>query len=164
MTHFRIGASHVSIANAGAHTLTVYENGAVIKQFPMSAGRDKYPTMSGTHLVLGKAAKVVMDSRTNGIPLESPDGYLETVLWDTQISSTGEYVHAAPWSVASQGNANVSHGCTGMSTANADWLYHRTLIGDVVEYVGTDRGIEPGNGYSDWNLSWAEWQKGSALA
>ena len=51
-----------------------------------------------------------------------------------------------------------------MSTANADWLYHMTQIGDVVEYVGTDRGIEPGNGYSDWNLSWAEWQEGSALS
>ena len=29
-----------------------------------------------------------MDSRTNGIPLDSPDGYYEHVFWDTQISST----------------------------------------------------------------------------
>ena len=38
-------------------------------------------------------------------------------------TNSGEFLHAAPWSVGSQGNANVSHGCTGMSTANAQWLY-----------------------------------------
>ena len=36
-----------------------------------------------------------------------------------------------------------------------------TLFG---KYVGTDRTIEPGNGWSDWNLTWAEYQQGSALA
>ena len=56
-----------------------------------------------------------------------------------RVTYSGEFIHAAPWSVGSQGYANVSHGCTGMSTANADWLYHMTVRGDVVEYVGTDR-------------------------
>ena len=56
-----------------------------------------------------------------------------------RVTYSGEFIHAAPWSVGSQGNANVSHGCTGMSTANADWLYHMTMRGDVVEYTGTDR-------------------------
>ncbi|MDX2916019.1 L,D-transpeptidase, partial [Streptomyces griseiscabiei] len=31
--------------------------------------------------------------------------------------------HAAPWSTGSQGYANVSHGCTGMSMGNAAWFY-----------------------------------------
>jgi hypothetical protein len=39
-----------------------------------------------------------------------------------RMSNSGEFIHAAPWSVASQGVANVSHGCGGMSTANARWL------------------------------------------
>ncbi len=36
-----------------------------------------------------------------------------------RLTYSGEFIHAAPWSVGSQGSANVSHGCTGMSTANA---------------------------------------------
>jgi lipoprotein-anchoring transpeptidase ErfK/SrfK len=161
--HFRIGDSHVSIANAGAHTLTVYENGAVVKSFPMSAGRDKYPTMSGKHIVLGKSAKVVMDSRTNGIPLSSPDGYLETVLWDTQISSTGEYVHAAPWSVDDQGSANVSHGCINLSTDNAEWFYNWSQRGDVVEVIGTSRPPNDDIAMVDWKVPYEQWLLGSAV-
>jgi lipoprotein-anchoring transpeptidase ErfK/SrfK len=143
--------------------LTVTENGAVIKTFPMSSGKDEFPTMSGKHLVLGKSPKVVMDSRTNGIPLDSPDGYLEDVFWDTQISSTGEYVHAAPWSVNSQGRRNVSHGCINISTANAEWFFNWSQRGDVVEVTGTPR--PPNNDISvvDWKLGYDEWRQGSAL-
>ena len=50
-----------------------------------------------------------------------------------------------------------------MSTGDAAWLFHRTLIGDPVITTGTGRGTEHGNGYSDWNLSYAQYQKGSAL-
>jgi lipoprotein-anchoring transpeptidase ErfK/SrfK len=161
--HFRIGASHVSIANAASHVLTVYENGAVIKTFPMSAGRPQYPTMSGKHLVLGKSAKVIMDSRTNGIPLTSPDGYLETVLWDVQISSTGEYLHAAPWSVDSQGSNNVSHGCINLSVANAQWFYNWSQRGDVVEVTGTPRPPNEDIAMVDWKVPYDQWMQGSAL-
>ena len=56
-----------------------------------------------------------------------------------RVTYSGEFLHAAPWSVGSQGYANVSHGCTGMSTANAAWLYNISKRGDVVEYTGTDR-------------------------
>ena len=66
-----------------------------------------------------------------------------------RLTWSGEFLHAAPWSVRHQGHENVSHGCTGMSTANADWLYHMTYRGDVVQYTGTDRPMEPGNGYGD---------------
>ncbi len=161
--HFRIGDAQVSIANAASHTLTVYQNGSVVKTFPMSAGRATYPTMSGRHLVLGKSAKVIMDSRTNGIPLESPDGYLETVLWDTQISSTGEYVHAAPWSVDSQGNDNVSHGCINLGEANAEWFFNFSQRGDIVEVTGTPRPPNDDIAMVDWKVPYEQWEQGSAL-
>src|SRR3546814_2744576 len=83
-------------------------------------------------------------------------------LWAMRLTYSGEFIHAAPWSVGSQGSANVSHGCTGMSTENAGWLYDMTLRGDVVEYVGTDRPMEPYNGYGDWNIPWSEYAAGSA--
>jgi lipoprotein-anchoring transpeptidase ErfK/SrfK len=161
--HFSIGDSHVSIANAASHTLSVYENGALVKSFPLSAGRDKYPTMSGKHIVLSKAADVIMDSATNGIPRNSPDGYYEHVAWDTQISSTGEYVHAAPWSVSDQGNSNVSHGCINISTANAQWFYNWSQRGDVVEVTGTSRPPDDDIAMIDWKLPFSQWQTGSAL-
>lgn len=78
---------------------------------------------------------------------------------------SGEYVHAAPWSTGSQGNANVSHGCTGMSTGNAEWFFDTVREGDIVRVVGSEgEDMDPfGNGFGDWNLSWEKWQKGSAL-
>jgi hypothetical protein len=72
-------------------------------------------------------------------------------------------VHAAPWSVASQGRENVSHGCVGMSMSNGIWLFNRSLVGDVVQVVGSPRPLEPGNGYTDWNVPWSTWKAGSAL-
>jgi hypothetical protein len=89
---------------------------------------------------------------------------MKDVQWAMRMTFSGEFLHAAPWSVASQGHANVSHGCTGMSTANADWLYHMTRVGDVVEESGTNRPQEVTNGYGDWNLSYQDYKKGSALA
>jgi lipoprotein-anchoring transpeptidase ErfK/SrfK len=76
------------------------ENGAT---YPISGGRPEYPTMDGIHIVLDRESVVQMDSATVGIPVDSPNGYDETVYDDVHISDSGEYVHAAPWSVADQG-------------------------------------------------------------
>ena len=81
-----------------------------------------------------------------------------------RLTYSGEFIHAAPWSVGSQGSANVSHGCTGLSTADAGWLYAMTRRGDVVEYTGTDRWMTLTNGYGDWNASYADYKAGSALS
>ena len=77
----------------------------VLRTIPISAGRPKYPTMNGIHFVWGKTKNLIMDSATVGIPRNSPDGYYEKVYWDVRISYGGAFVHAAPWSVASQGEA-----------------------------------------------------------
>ena len=59
-----------------------------------------------------------MNSETIGIDPNSPDGYnIDDVEYAMRVTYSGEFLHAAPWSVGSQGHANVSHGCTGMSTA-----------------------------------------------
>ena len=104
-------------------------------------------------------------SPSPGIPAGSAEAYdIDDVQWAMRLTFTGEFIHAAPWSVADQGHANVSHGCTGMSDENAYWLYAMSLVGDVVEYTGTDRPMTFDNGYGDWNVSYQEFQKGSALA
>jgi lipoprotein-anchoring transpeptidase ErfK/SrfK len=74
----------------------------------------------------------VMDSRTIGIPLNSPDGNRITAQYAEWITSRGVYVHSAPWSVDSQGHANVSHGCINLSPDNAAWYYDTVSVGDPV--------------------------------
>ena len=103
-------------------------------------------------------------ARYGGPPGVRERGLLESAIAQPRATFSGEFIHAAPWSVGSQGSANVSHGCVGMSTANAGWLYNMTKVGDVVEVTGTNRSMELSNGYGDWNLSWADWQEGSALS
>jgi hypothetical protein len=80
-----------------------------------------------------------------------------------RVTYSGEFVHAAPWSVGYQGSANVSHGCVGMSTANAAWLYNLTHRGDIVDVSGSSRHMTLTNGYGDWTESFAQYKKGSAL-
>lgn len=157
---FDVGDAHVSRVDAQRHSMTVASNGKVVRTFPVSTGRAKYPTSSGVHLVSEKVADKVMDSATVGIPRDSADGYYEHVAWSTRISNSGEFVHAAPWSVGSQGRANVSHGCVNASTSDARWFYEFSLRGDIVSVTGTPKGLAPGNGFTDWNVSWKAWTSG----
>jgi hypothetical protein len=48
--------------------------------------------------------------------------------------------------------------------SNAIWLFNNTHVGDVIKVVGSPRTLEPGNGYTDWNVSWDKWLEGSALS
>lgn len=160
---FRIGAAHISVADVRAHRLTVYSGGKKVKSYPASMGSRRYPSKGGVHIALETAPSVIMDSSTIGIPRNSPGGYYETVRWDVRISYGGAFVHAAPWSVGSQGQSNVSHGCVNLSTASARWFYGFTQRGDIVNVthavVGPD-SYDPGT--ADWNMSWASWLVGSA--
>jgi lipoprotein-anchoring transpeptidase ErfK/SrfK len=160
---FHIGPAHISRVNAVTHQMSIYSDGKLLHTYPVSTGRDTLPTSSGIHVVLAKAADQIMDSATIGIPRSSPDGYFEHVPWSVRISNSGEFVHAASWSVASQGHTNVSHGCVNMGPAAAKWFFGITRRGDLVVVTGTSRKLEQGNGYADWNLSWSQWLAGSAL-
>jgi lipoprotein-anchoring transpeptidase ErfK/SrfK len=162
-TSFKVGDAHISEVDVASHTMHVYNNGELIKTFPVSTGRDKYPTMNGVHVAIEKSKVVTMDSATVGIPKGDPDYYFEKVYWDVRISYSGEFVHAAPWSVGDQGSSNVSHGCVNLSTANAEWFYNWARRGDIV-YVFN--GVRPPSstdgGTWDWNMSWKDWVAGSA--
>ena len=104
-----------------------------------------------------------MDSSTYGVPSNSPNGYRTEVDFATQMSYSGIYVHAAPWSVGSQGYSNVSHGCLNVSTANALWFYNNTKRGDIVEVRNTVGSTLPGvDGLGDWNIPWEQWQVGNS--
>jgi len=131
-TSFETGAATVGVADIDAHTFTVSIDGQVVRQMPASMGKPKHPTPIGSFAALEKQASVVMDSRTIGIPLSDPEGYRLTVADAVRVTWGGVYVHSAPWSVASQGNSNVSHGCINLSPDNAAWYYDTVNIGDPI--------------------------------
>jgi lipoprotein-anchoring transpeptidase ErfK/SrfK len=153
---FTIGDARISTANLATDEMTVTDNGQLVATYPISAGRQQYPTMDGTHIVLDRESQVQMISSSVGIPVNSPNGYNETVFWDVHISDSGEYVHAAPWSVAAQGNTNVSHGCINVSPGNAEQFFNFSRVGDIVNVVGGPRPPVPGDhGVMDWLTPWA---------
>ena len=129
---FGTGATVLGVASISAHTFTVSIDGEVARQMPASMGKSRHPTPVGSFSVLEKQKSVVMDSRTIGIPLSDPEGYKLTVADAVRVTWGGVYVHSAPWSVGSQGYANVSHGCINLSPDNASWYYNQVNIGDPV--------------------------------
>ncbi|WP_431678192.1 Ig-like domain-containing protein [Kitasatospora sp. KL5] len=161
---FRTGDRVEAVVDAASHQLTYRRNGEVVRTIPVTTGKPGFDTRNGIKVVLGKEASVRMSGDTIGIPSGSADSYDLQVEWATRVTWSGEYVHAAPWSVGSQGRANVSHGCTGMSTENAKWFYDNTRVGDIVQVVNSlGHEMEPfGNGFGDWNISWTDYVKHSA--
>lgn len=131
-TTFQTGAQTVGVADVNAHTFTVSIDGQVARTMPASMGKPKHPTPIGSFTALEKQSPVIMDSRTIGIPLSDPEGYKLTVYDAVRVTWGGVYVHSAPWSVSSQGNSNVSHGCINLSPDNAAWYYDQVNIGDPI--------------------------------
>jgi lipoprotein-anchoring transpeptidase ErfK/SrfK len=152
-TAFVIGNSHISVVNLATHEMTVTDNGQVLYSWPISAGATEWPTQDGTHIVLDRESVVHMISSSVGIPVKSPAGYNELVYWDVHISDSGEYVHAAPWSVTEQGFENVSHGCVNLAPARAEAFFHFSRVGDVIEVIdGVRPPLQGDHGVIDWSF------------
>ncbi len=161
---FQVGSSVISTVDVNAHTMTVQIDGQVARTIPVSTGAPQWASRQGTKLVMEKHASIDMDAATTGVDSADPNYYnLKGVKWAMRLTNSGEFVHAAPWSAASHGRANVSHGCVGMSIENAAWLYQNSKRGDVMTFVGSSRPLEPQNGWTDWNVDWQSWKAGSAL-
>jgi lipoprotein-anchoring transpeptidase ErfK/SrfK len=162
-SRFTIGDEIIATADDATKTMTVKINGAAVKTMPISMGKNKTPTDNGTYIIGDRYSFLVMDSSTYGVPVNSPDGYRTEVNWATQMSYSGIYVHSAPWSVGSQGRANVSHGCLNVNPDNAKWFFDTTRRGDIVEVVNTAGPTLSGtDGLGDWNIPWEQWSAGNA--
>jgi lipoprotein-anchoring transpeptidase ErfK/SrfK len=132
-------------------TMQVYQNDAVIRSMPVSLGKASTPTSSGTTVIMSREPSAVF---------RTPE-YTTTVQYAMRLTWGGQYIHAAPWSVGDQGRRNVSHGCTNVSTDNARWLYESVLVGDPVVTRGTEVALDPGDGWTAWDLPWSEYTKTS---
>ncbi|MCW2787368.1 MAG: hypothetical protein JWP74_3885 [Marmoricola sp.] len=162
---FTIGRSMIDKVDIRTDQMRVFRNGRLIRTLPVTTGmQPDFTTRSGIKVIVEKDRRHDMNSETIGIDPNGPNGYnLKGVEFAMRLTYSGEFLHAAPWSVASQGHANVSHGCTGMSTANAGWLYENSMIGDVVEYTGSTRQMTLTNGLGDWNLPFHQYAQTAGL-
>ena len=144
---FKIGDSHVSIADDTTKQVSVFDNGKLVRTMPTSMGMGGTETIGGTTLsfwtppgvytVMDKANPVIMDSSTFGLPINSRLGYRETIPYATRISIDGIYLHQLNATVWAQGNTDTSHGCLNLNGDNAKWFYDFSVPGDVVEVRNT---------------------------
>jgi lipoprotein-anchoring transpeptidase ErfK/SrfK len=139
----------MNIENA-TKQMSVYVNDQLVKKLPISLGAEDTPSSSGHMVVMSKepTSRFFADLTVNNA---------------MRLTDGGEYIHAAPWSVADQGFRNVSHGCTNLSEENAAWLFGVTHLGDPVVVRGTEVPLANGNGWTAWNMPWSEYTKASAL-
>lgn len=158
-TSFKVGRSLVTRINLSSKQAKVYINGDLERTIPISAGKAGWRTRSGTKVIMEKLPVTRMTNEMIG----ADESYDLRVRYAMRITWSGEFIHAAPWNSGNFGRVNASHGCVGMSTANAAWLFSRVQIGDPVIMTGSGRGLEKGNGYTDWDVSWSQYKKGSAL-
>jgi lipoprotein-anchoring transpeptidase ErfK/SrfK len=156
----KVGAAVVMTVDNKTKKMTVKKDGKVIKTIPISLGAKVTPSSSGTMVVIEKLKKTVFNTMDDPNPANR---YITPIEYAQRLTWGGEFIHAAPWSVADQGRRNVSHGCVNMSTANATWLFNQTKIGDPIQVKGTERKLQNGNGWTDWNMSWDDYVKGSAI-
>jgi lipoprotein-anchoring transpeptidase ErfK/SrfK len=160
---FTVGARQVVKVDLDSKQLTMERDGETVRTFPISGGTPGPETGSwrGTEVVMSKEGTIRMNSETVGLG----DAYDLMVDYAMRLTWSGTYAHAAPWNAAYFGRANKSHGCIGMSDANARWLYENVRIGDPFEVKGaeTKGEVALNNGFGDWNVGWEEWLSKSAL-
>ncbi|OFS20380.1 Ig-like domain-containing protein [Corynebacterium sp. HMSC04H06] len=160
---FTIGDRVISIVDDATKTMRVYKNQELLREIPVSLGRDgQYATPNGRYIIGDEHEQLMMDSTTFGLALDA-GGYQTVVDYATQMSYSGIYVHSAPWSVWAQGNTNTSHGCINVTPEAAQWFQQVVGRGDIVLVKNTSGGVlSPYDGLGDWNMSWEDWKAGNA--
>jgi lipoprotein-anchoring transpeptidase ErfK/SrfK len=155
----KIGRKFEMNVDNATKKMTVVQDGKVVKTMPVSLGRPSKPSVSGTMVVMDKQTETVFDTTDTA----GSAGYKVNIQYAQRLTWSGQFMHSAPWSVGAQGHRNVSHGCVNVSPSNAVWLFNKSLIGDPVVVKGTGTKLAYGDGWTPWNVSWAEFVKGSAL-
>jgi lipoprotein-anchoring transpeptidase ErfK/SrfK len=156
-SHFTVGSAMISTVDVAGHKMTVRRDGKVLRVIPVTTGKADMATRNGIKVIMSRQTTHEMDSASIGIKKGTPGYYDLVVKYAMRLTYSGEFLHAAPWSTGSQGRANVSHGCTGMTTAAAKWLFGQSKLGDVVIYKNSTRKLEWGNGYTAWNMPYSQW-------
>jgi lipoprotein-anchoring transpeptidase ErfK/SrfK len=158
--HFTVGRAQVVKADVNSHRMVVVRDGQTVMDFPASYGLGTDPnrvTRSGTHIVMSKSPLYLMSNPAYGY-VNFPSH------WSVRISNNGEFIHANPETTGVQGEANVTHGCVNLSTANAKAYFDSAIFGDPVEVSGSKVAMSAADGdVYDWTVPWDQWNSMSAL-
>ena len=168
---FRTGRSFIARVDGKKDRMSIFIDGVKVKSFGVSLGQKDWETTSGVKIISSqKEPKHTYTSASLEITgtndVFDPRYYnLTDVPWNTRLTPTGEFIHAAPWASGRIGRWNGSHGCTNMFEKDAKWIYDNSIPGDVVVYTNTGGPtVSAGNGPGGlWNIAWSSWLKKSAL-
>ena len=148
---FTIGNSLIAeVSYTGHHARIYYKNklyAVWLDSAGTTAGGAGTETANGTYLSIEKANPVLM----------SGQGYTNVPVYDSvRFTWSGNYMHAAPWSVGQQGFTNVSHGCVNLSPADAAWYYDHSVPGDPVTITHSPLTGTWEDGWTMWFLTWKQ--------
>ncbi|GAB3927577.1 transpeptidase [Microlunatus endophyticus] len=162
-TSFTVGKSVITKVNLKTDVAKVYVDGKLARKILVSGGKPGDETSSGTTVITQKLTNYTMTSEMIGLPKTGPESYSLVAAYAMRITTSGQFLHSAPWNTGYFGNTNASHGCVGMSVADSGWLFDEALPGSPVTVTGTSRPLEGQNGLTDWNVSYQTYAAGSAL-
>ncbi|WP_157683255.1 L,D-transpeptidase [Microlunatus soli] len=162
-TSFTVGDSVITKVNLKSHIAKVYVNSKLARTMKISAGKPGDDTRSGTSVITEKRTNYTMTSEMIGLPKTGPESYRLTAAYAMRITTSGEFLHSAPWNAGYFGRQNASHGCIGMSVEDSGWLYKHAKSGSPVIVTGSKRSLDPLNGLTDWNVDFETYAEGSAL-
>jgi lipoprotein-anchoring transpeptidase ErfK/SrfK len=148
---FTIGNSLIAEVSYTGHHARIYYKNKLYAVWPDSAGTTTggtgTETANGTYLSIEKANPVLMTGQ----------GYTNVPVYDSvRFTWSGNYMHAAPWSVGEQGFTNVSHGCVNLSPADAAWYYNHSVPGDPVTITNSPLAGTWDDGWTAWFLTWKQ--------
>lgn len=163
---FRTDRSLIAEVDGATKRMKVTINGERVRNFPVSLGKPGWETRNGAKVVSTDKEEFKV-YRSASLGLTDPEDFYELgAPWNTRLTPTGEFLHAAPWAYGRLGRYNGSHGCTNMYAKDAKWVFDTTIPGDVITFRRTGGDMmEPWNGPGGlWNIPWNKWLKKSALA
>ncbi len=109
--------------------LYAYENNILVKTFLVTAGANATPTPTGTYSIWQK----LLSQDMRGLNADGSEYYQPSVSWVSYFDHRGDAIHGNYWRPASVfGNVNTSHGCVGLTNADAKWIYNWAPIGTRV--------------------------------
>jgi lipoprotein-anchoring transpeptidase ErfK/SrfK len=130
--------ARVIVVRGGSNMLDLYENGALVKSYPVATGQPAYPTPMGQFFIIGKQVNPVWinphSSWSVGMPEyvpAGPDNPLGTRAM--QLDADGIYIHGTPEDDSIGSHA--SHGCIRMHMSDAEDLFTRVGVGTPVLIV-----------------------------
>ena len=99
MARFSIGSLDGQHRRHRQPPMIVEQGGKVIRTLPITTGKPGWDTRTGTKVIMSKEREVVMDAATLDVDEGDPEYYRLDVEYAMRLTWSGEYVHAAPWSV-----------------------------------------------------------------